>query len=67
MKPSLFRHPVQPVREHFGGVFALHGAGKTQSALAQDALIWVGAQERFHQHGEPPLLCFSRGVIDSAS
>ncbi len=52
----VFRHPQQPVREHFCGVFVRHGTGKTQSALAQDALVRVGAQERFHQHREPRLL-----------
>jgi hypothetical protein len=41
LKPSFFGHPVQLVREHFCGVFARHGAGKTQSALAQDALIRI--------------------------
>lgn len=56
--PSFFRHPLQPVREHFCGVLARHGAGKTQPAFAQDALIQIGAQERFHQHSEPWLLRF---------
>ncbi|RAP69866.1 hypothetical protein ACZ87_03339, partial [Candidatus Erwinia dacicola] len=32
LKPSFFCHPMQPVREH----------GKTQSALAQDALVRGG-------------------------
>lgn len=48
---------MQPVREQFGGVFALHRAGKPQSAFAQDALVRVGTQERFHQH-RPRLLRF---------
>ena len=34
-------------------MLACHDAGKTQSALAQDALIRIGAQEAFHQHREP--------------
>ncbi len=34
-------------------MFARHGAGKSQSAFAQDALVRVGAQEAFHQHREP--------------
>lgn len=52
---------MQPVREHFGGVLASHGAGKTQSALAQNALVRVGTQEGFHQHREPRLLRFLTG------
>lgn len=39
-------------------MLARHGAGKTQSALAQDALVRVGTQERFHQHRKPRLLRF---------
>lgn len=53
LKPSFFRHPMQPVREQFGGVFTRHGTGKTQPALAQDALVRISAQEAFHQHREP--------------
>ena len=52
---------MQPVREHFGGVLASHGAGKTQSALAQNALVRVGTQKGFHQHREPRLLWFLTG------
>ena len=58
LKPSFFRHPMQPVGQQFCGVLARHGAGKTQSALAENALIRVGAQECFHQHREPRLLRF---------
>lgn len=39
-------------------MFALHDASKTQSALAQDALVRISAQERFHQHREPGPLRF---------
>lgn len=36
---------MQPVGQHFGGVFTRHGAGKTQPAFAEDALVRIGAQE----------------------
>lgn len=49
---------MQSVGEHFCRVFTRHGAGKRQPALAQDALIRVGAQEPFPQHSEPRLLRF---------
>jgi len=39
-------------------MLARHGAGKTQPAFAEDALVWVGAQETFHQHREPGPLRF---------
>lgn len=34
-------------------MFARHGASKTQSALAQDALVRIGTQEALRQHREP--------------
>lgn len=42
-------------------MFARYGAGKPQRAFTQDALIRVGAQERFHQHRVPRLLRFLTG------
>jgi len=65
----VFRHPLQPGREHFCSVLARHGAGKTQSALAQDALIRISAQEAFHQHREPGTFrffpyCHRQRVVD---
>ncbi len=30
-----------------------YGAGKTQPAFAEDALVRIGAQEALHQHREP--------------
>jgi len=34
-------------------VLTCHGAGKTQPAFAEDALVRVRTQEAFHQHREP--------------
>ncbi len=69
MKPSFFRHPLQPVREHFCRVLARHGAGKTQPAFAEDTLVRIGAQEALHQHCETGPLWFipyrhRQGVVD---
>nr|ULG15781.1 hypothetical protein 495p2_00029 [Serratia proteamaculans] len=58
LKPSFFRHPMQSVREQFGGVFACHRAGKTQPTFAQNALVRVGTEEALHQHREPGALRF---------
>lgn len=49
---------MQPVREQFGGVITCHGAGKTQPAFAQDALVRVGTEEALHQYCEPGPLRF---------
>ena len=58
LKPSFFRHPMQPVREHFCSVFTRHSAGKTQPAFAQDTLVGIGAQEALHKYCEPGPLRF---------
>lgn len=42
-------------------MFARYGAGKPQRAFTQDALIRVGAEERFHQHRVPRFLRFLTG------
>lgn len=39
-------------------MFTRHSAGKTQPALAEDALVRISAQEALHQHREPRLLRF---------
>lgn len=49
---------MQPVGQHFGGVFTRHGAGKTQPAFAEDALVRIGAQEALHKYCEPGPLRF---------
>ena len=58
LKPSFFRHPMQPVREHFCSVFTRHSACKTQPAFAQNTLVRIGAKEAFHQHRESGPLRF---------
>ena len=35
-----------------------HGTGKTQPAFAENALVWIRAQEAFHQHRKPGQLRF---------
>lgn len=63
LNPSFFRHPMQPVREQFGGVLTRYGTGKTQPTFAEDALVRIRAQEAFHQHRNPGRFGFSRTVI----
>lgn len=67
MKPSLFRNPLQPVREQFGGVLTCYRASKTQPTLAEDALVRIGAQEALHHHCNPGRVGFTRISISSAS
>lgn len=68
LKPSFFCYPIHPVSEHFGGVLARHGAGKTQSALAQDALVRGGPPRKAFIRTATPGLCgFSRGIISNAA
>ncbi|NJD84845.1 hypothetical protein EWM60_01935 [Candidatus Erwinia dacicola] len=62
-----FRHLMQPVREHFCGVNARRGTGKTQLVAAQDALVRVGTQEALISTANPGFSGFFRGVISSAS
>lgn len=49
---------MQPVREHFCGVFTRHGADKTQPAFAEDALVRIRTQEALHQYREPGAFWF---------
>lgn len=39
-------------------MFTRHGAGKTQPAFAEDALVRIRAQEAFHQYREPGTFWF---------
>ncbi len=55
-QPSLFLHSTQPFRQSCHRLRSCLSAGKTQSALAQDALVRVGTQEGLYQYRKPRLL-----------
>ena len=48
----VFRHSMQPAREHFGDLLASHSAGKPQLAFVQITMVRVGGKEALHQHRE---------------